>query len=396
MASLRKRGKTYYAQFYVGTTQKRVSLGTSSYKIAKAKLTKIESKLVKGDDSPLPTKTPLAKAVQSYLDHMQAVKVPASVQRDADILRMVFGPIVPDLEQIGCKKVRRKWQRSEKSKQQQQEERQRIRPRIEAVHVEGITTAMVSDFIDTSVRQRGLAPRTANRYREVLNRLFNWSMKQGGIRMPSDKNPVAQVERYRQKAPEIRFLTLRQINEQLEAMQDDPQCQAMVAMYIYAGLRREEALWLRLEDINLTAGKQGMIRIQAKTVDGEYWQSKTGVNRAIPISSTLRHYLERYTPRPSIGGWYFPSPEGYRYDCDNFSKALSRLNKQAGLRWTCLDFRHTFGSQLAMKGESLYKISKLMGNSPDICRTHYAALISEELGDSVEFHQVETPYRIHA
>ena len=34
MASLRKRGKTYYAQFYVGATQKRVSLGTSSYQIA--------------------------------------------------------------------------------------------------------------------------------------------------------------------------------------------------------------------------------------------------------------------------------------------------------------------------------------------------------------------------
>jgi len=50
-----------------------------------------------------------------------------------------------------------------------------------------------------------------------------------------------------------------------------------------------------------------------------------------------------------------------------------------------LDFRHTFGSQLAMKGESLYKISKLMGNSPEICSRHYAALIPEEMGDSVEF-----------
>ena len=38
-----------------------------------------------------------------------------------------------------------------------------------------------------------------------------------------------------------------------------------------------------------------------------------------------------------------------------------------------------------MKGESLYKISKLMGNSPEICARHYAALIPEEMGDSVEF-----------
>jgi len=38
-----------------------------------------------------------------------------------------------------------------------------------------------------------------------------------------------------------------------------------------------------------------------------------------------------------------------------------------------------------MKGESLYKISTLMGNSPEICRRHYAALMPDSLTDSVEF-----------
>ena len=38
-----------------------------------------------------------------------------------------------------------------------------------------------------------------------------------------------------------------------------------------------------------------------------------------------------------------------------------------------------------MKGESLYKISEPMGNSPEICRRHYAALIPEEMWDTVEF-----------
>ncbi len=66
----------------------------------------------------------------------------------------------------------------------------------------------------------------------------------------------------------------------------------------------------------------------------------------------------------------------------------ARINRKASLKWTCLDFRHTFGSILAMKGESLYKISSLMGNSPEICRKHYAALIPETMIDSVEFSQV--------
>jgi hypothetical protein len=50
-----------------------------------------------------------------------------------------------------------------------------------------------------------------------------------------------------------------------------------------------------------------------------------------------------------------------------------------------------------MKNESLYKISTLMGNSPEICRRHYAALVPEALTDSVEFSApVRTPLAITA
>ena len=75
---------------------------------------------------------------------------------------------------------------------------------------------------------------------------------------------------------------------------------------------------------------------------------------------------------------------------DNFSHHFAGIQKKLGLSWTCLDFGHTFGSQLAQKGESLYKISKLMGNSPDICRKHYAALVPEDMAETVEFGALET------
>jgi site-specific recombinase XerD len=48
-------------------------------------------------------------------------------------------------------------------------------------------------------------------------------------------------------------------------------------------------------------------------------------------------------------------------------------------------YRHTFGSHLAQKGVSLYKISEMMGNSPEICRKHYAALMPQEMHREVEF-----------
>ena len=125
--------------------------------------------------------------------------------------------------------------------------------------------------------------------------------------------------------------------------------------------------------------------MRAKTIGRESWKPKTSINRAIPINSDLRAYLHKYQPRISGHGWLFPSPDGRRWDCDNFSHDLREINRTAGLKWACLDFRHTFGSQLAMANVSLHKISKLMGNSPEICRRHYAALVPEDMTDVVEF-----------
>ena len=210
-------------------------------------------------------------------------------------------------------------------------------------------------------------------------------MQQRGIRTPKDKNPAAVVERYRKSAPVIRFLTLEQIDAQLKALENKPQLQAMVAVYIFAGVRREELLWLTHEDIDWNAKPYGIIRICGKAAEGASWQPKTKKNRAVPVSSRLRPYLDKQRLRAAKTPWLFPSPEGKQYDPDNFSRDLRAANADKELDWTNLDYRHTFGSQLAMKGESLYKIATLMGNSPEICRRHYAALVPEAMADTVEF-----------
>ena len=381
MASLKRRGEKYYAQYYVGKKQKRINLATTSLQIAKEKLRQLETNLAQGEMVLLPTKTSLPEILNRYVEHIRIIKTTKSAQTDIYYLRQMFGPICPALE-ITSRKVSRK--ALKKPPQPGQDGRLKLQT-IEANCFEQITSADISGFISAHVRSRGLKPKTANRYREIICRLFNWSMQEGGVKMPGDKNPAAVVSRYQEQAARIRFLTLAQIEEQLDALQDYPQLQTMVAMYIYAGLRREEALWLTREDLNLNASANGMIRIQAKTILGESWQPKTKQNRAVPISASLRKYLDSYKPRPSLGGWFFPSPNGTKYDPDNFSSDLRDANQKAGLIWTCLDFRHTFGSQLAMNGESLYKISALMGNSPEICRRHYAALIPEALADCVEF-----------
>jgi len=111
----------------------------------------------------------------------------------------------------------------------------------------------------------------------------------------------------------------------------------------------------------------------------------------VPISSAPPALPGAIQPRPSDAAWYFPAPKVKRWDPDKLLPSASRtLNTDAGLPWDALDFRHTFGSQLAQKGESLFKIATLMGNSPEICRRHYAALIPEAMADTVEFGPTQT------
>ena len=93
MAGLFKRGKKYYALYYTGSTKRRVSLNTSSLQIAKEKLRKIESSLFQGDANPLPTKTPLEKMLNEYVEYMASFKTAKSVQTDVYYLRSMFGEV---------------------------------------------------------------------------------------------------------------------------------------------------------------------------------------------------------------------------------------------------------------------------------------------------------------
>lgn len=373
MASLLKRGNVYSAKYRLGKKQCMVCLHTRSRPMAMEKLRKIESGLATGGDLPLPSKTPLAEVLTAYIAHTRAEKTKNTVKCELFYLRDMFGPVCPELDVPQLKDKRKKQSRKTASGY------------IEAGYIESISTAQIVAFILARSQARGLSPKTCNHYRGILSRLFSWVMTQYGVRMPNDINPAQKVERSRERAHVIRFLSREQIEEQIRVLEACPTIRTLVAVYILAGLRREEALWLTRKDIDLDAGKYGVIHVRSKTVDGEFWPPKTKVNRVVPISLRLREYLDRYEVRIVPGAWYLSSPLGKRWHPDNFSQDLRAINEKAGLPWGGLDFRHTFGSHLAMKGESLYKIAALMGNSPEICRRHYAALLPESLIDSVEF-----------
>ncbi|MBL4701904.1 MAG: hypothetical protein JKX85_11670 [Phycisphaeraceae bacterium] len=248
MACLKKRNKTYYAQIYVNGKQRRVCLETTNYQIAKEKLRQIETQQAMGKENPLPTRTPIGEIVERYIQHIRTHKTAKSAQTDVYYLRDTFGNCCESIQITSRKPSAKTKKRPVKPGI---DKRHRPMP-ITATHIEAVTTSDIQMFIDSQVRSRGLSAKTANRYREIINRLFNWAMSQDLIRMPLDRNPAAKVQRHKEHAPFIRYLTMLQIDEQLHTLRFNPRLQTMVAMLIYAGLRREELLWLTKEDIILT------------------------------------------------------------------------------------------------------------------------------------------------
>ena len=379
MASIYKRGRNWWIHYYVNGKSVDRSLRTTNERIARDRQKKLEAANVVGQLAE-PSSTPIEAAVQDYCRYMTATRTRKSAKNDISNLRAFFGPCCPALE-LGSR-VPHKFRDS-------QRELPKVPDKLTNRHVpvrrlEQITSEMINQYLLDRVVEDGLKPKTVNRLREVLRGLFNFAIEHKGYVCPDwrCRNPIEGVRRHRESAPIITWLRRDEITRQLEILEEAPTIRAMVSTFIFAGLRREEALWLMLADVDL---QQRLIRVRAKNVSGETWQAKTKRNRVVPIGDALFQILKSYEAPPGRK-WFFLSPEGTRWHPDNFSAALRPMNAAHGLSWSCLDYRHTFGSHLAQGGMSLFKIAELMGNSPEICRRHYAALVPEQMHSEINFY----------
>lgn len=235
-----------------------------------------------------------------------------------------------------------------------------------------LAPAAISDYL-AGRAAAGRAPKTLNREREVLHTFCEWLVEREQL----ERNPVARVRRAEEPAPRIRFLSLPQVDELLSALAVDPLLQNLAATCVFAGVRRGEACWLRWEDVDL---ERRLLTVRAKADGG--WQPKTRRNRVVPIAQRLAPFLGR-AARSSE--WLHPSPQGKRWCVDNLAARWRHQLRALTLPWRLLDLRHTFGTQLVMRNVSLAKVAALMGNSPEICRRHYAHVSTEELHRDVEF-----------
>ncbi len=223
MASLYRRGEWFWIAYYANGEHVQRALGTNDARIAKQKKKQIEYELSIGELQAA-SHLPIGTVLQQFCEHLQATRTFKSRKNDVSRLRVFFGPICEALE-LG---IAGGWSKTKTPK--------RPADRYADAHVkvellEDVSPVTINQFIATRIRDDGWSPKTANSTRQVLHRLFVYATKHHGFRARDRRypNPADGVERQHEAAPEIRFLSLQQVEEQLEALAPNPLMHAMVA-----------------------------------------------------------------------------------------------------------------------------------------------------------------------
>lgn len=185
-------------------------------------------------------------------------------------------------------------------------------------------------------------------------------------------NPFRGIPALRERhVEEIVYLTPGERDAVLAAAADVPDGLA-VWIALYAGLRRGEISLCGWRDLSLDAGNVVVPR------------SKTGRRRVVPLATALADHVRCLRPgRPDA--YILPWRTGghrWQWGARKLRSALTAACPaipEERIRWNA--FRHTFGSLLAQAGVSLDKVTAWMGNSPAVCRRHYAESIPRDRRD---------------
>lgn len=153
----------------------------------------------------------------------------------------------------------------------------------------------------------------------------------------------------------------------------------LFAIGLFCGLRKNELINAKWNWIDFKGAGRVLVKSSGR------FRTKCGKDRKVPLSKRLRPILERYAVHSPDGFILYPeqaekdgTETKYRVD---FTDAFRRICKAAGVEWvTPHRLRHTFASQLAIAGVSIYKISNWMGHA-DVKTTMIYAHLSPDDDD---------------
>lgn len=214
---------------------------------------------------------------------------------------------------------------------------------------------------------RGLKDSTAESYIMAVRALFSWvvDVEKTRLRNPAKEVRIVIPTRIGRRD----WLDKAGIGKALEAAANDE-----MAFILYcgfdAGLRRNEIVEARVNWFDL---KAGLLHVR-KTAT---FVPKDKEERTIPLTKRFHRFLKKFLKDRRSGEWVLrPEVEKgkFRYRWD-FRRPYTDFMTSLDLRWvTPHIMRHSFASNLATAGVSIFKVSEWLGDDVRVVQRTYAKL----------------------
>jgi integrase len=330
-----RRDKIYFLKTRIGARQRWFTIGkhgTWTVNKARREARAIQGEIDRGHDpatvrdadAKVPT---IKKVVERFLEEVEAKRRKSTAAQYRDLLERLAVP------ELGNHKIR-------------------------DVHFR--------DIASLHYKHRNM-PITANRVIAVLSSMFSWCERHG-LR-DRDTNPASGVEKFKEKARE-RFLSSRELGRlgialaRAERKQTEtPWVLAAIRLLIFTGMRRNEVLTLRWQDVNT---EMAMLSLP---------DSKTGA-RPIYLSAPALAVLAS-VPRMAKNPFVIAGSKPGQH-LINLRKPWTRICKVARLRGVRLhDVRHSYASIGVSGGASLPIVGKLLGHTKGATTERYSHLLAD-------------------
>jgi site-specific recombinase XerD len=196
------------------------------------------------------------------------------------------------------------------------------------------------------------APKTMARRITFLKNFFSWLFRDQVIR--EDPSASLTLERPLPPLPELLFDD--EIQRLLDAATEDPRCHCLVYLVLYAGLKKEEVMGLKLAHIDLSDPKVPMITVHFPASTGKQHRER---RLALPpeFTATLQAYQHKYRPTNEL------------FNCTdrNLNYILARTVKAAGIkkRVTLQLLRDTFAVRQLKAGTMPDALREKLGLSDE-------------------------------
>jgi integrase len=233
--------------------------------------------------------------------------------------------------------------------------------------------------IDTAALDQGLGSKDwkATTRNDVLSTIsllyghaavYNW--------VPPGFNPIKNVKRLKAIPGPIEIFTPEEAEQILAGLcAKDPELVPFMAVWCFAGLRKEEIGRLTWENVN-QAIQTGWIELHAK-------QTKTGRYRTVPMKENLRAWLCAYRKDSgSVLPVYWRSPTKA---CENRLKEICRhISRKTGVKWKQNAPRHSFGTYYFKICKDPGETVAAMGTSLEKFQSNYwnkSRTVTEEMAE---------------